>query len=125
MAQVKVWNDNTFDYKDTFKGNEIFIPAKACIEMEYFEAHEFRGAYKSIERDGDNQPLARSFKMIRVEEPAKDAIDVKPELNSCAACKFKGTTPKALLEHILAEHAEQAVVDEEAEKEVAKKKRAG
>lgn len=124
MAQVKVWNDNDFDYKETFKDNEVKIPAHSFIEMEYYDAHEFKGTFKAIQRDGDNQPLPQSYKKIRVEE-AKVEVDAKIELNTCAACKFRGASPKTLLEHILAEHADQAVVDEEAEKEVAKKKKAG
>ena len=124
MAQVKVWNDNTHDYKEKFKDNEIVIPAKGFVEMEYYDAHEFKGAFKGIERDGDNQPMPRSYKMIRVEDPAIE-IDAKIESNTCAACKFRGASPKSLLEHILANHADQAAVDEDAEKELKSKKKAG
>ena|SRR6186713_1996827 len=125
MAQVKVWNDNSYEYKETFKEKEIKIPPHGYVEMEYYDAHEFKGAFKAIQRDGDNQPLPSSFKMIRVEQPSI-APDAKVELNLCPACKHQGATPKALLEHILAEHADQAVVDEEAEKAMAsKKKKAG
>lgn len=124
MAQVKVWNDNAHEYRETFKDREIVIPPKSCIEMEYYDAHEFRGVYRPVKRDADNQPIPQSFKMIRVEEPAT-AVDVKVELNKCVACKFQGDSPKALIQHVLERHADQAAVDEEAEKELAiKKKRA-
>jgi hypothetical protein len=121
--QVKVWNDNDYDYKETFKDNEVKIPAKSFIEMEYYDAHEFKGTYKAIQRDGDNQPLPHSYKKIWVEEPPKDSVDAKIESNTCAACKFRGGTPKELLEHIVANHAHQAVVDEEAEKAIKSRKK--
>lgn len=121
MAQVKVWNDNVHEYRETFKDREIVIPAHGCIEMEYYDAHEFRGSYRPIKRDADNQPLPTSFKMIRVEEP-KTAVDAKVELNRCVACSFRGDTPKALIQHVLDTHADQATVDEEAEKVLAAKK---
>ena len=121
--QVKVWNDNDHDYKETFKEQEIKIPAKGFVEMEYYDAHEFRGKYKSIERDADNQPMPRSYKMIRVEEPPAADIDAKIETNVCGACKFRGGSPKDLLEHILAKHADQMNVDDEAEKAIKSRKK--
>ncbi len=45
LGRVKVWNDNTFDHVDKFKGKEISIPAGTFIEMDYFDAvdsYEFR-----------------------------------------------------------------------------------
>lgn len=126
MAQVKVWNDNTHPYSETFKDNKIVIPAGGFIEMEYYEAHELKGGYKAIERDGDNQPLPSSFKMIRVEEPKSGELDSKIELNKCVACAFRGSSPVELHGHILAAHSEQiAKVDEEAEQVMKSKKRAG
>lgn len=124
MAQVKVWNDNDHDYREMFKGHEIKIRARSSIEMEYYDAHEFKGSFKAIERDADNQPLPQSFKKIRVEEPKTD-VDAKIEVNTCAACNYKAVTPKDLLTHILANHADEAVVDEEAEKAIRAKKKAG
>jgi hypothetical protein len=40
------------------------------------------------------------------------------------ACKYKGANAKDLHDHTIAVHAHQVVVDEEAEKEIVKKKRA-
>lgn len=125
MAQVKVWNDNTHPYSETFKGNEVKIPAKDFIEMEYYDAHEFKGTYKSIQRDGDNQPLPQSFKMIRIEEPSAEKIDAKIEENKCVACSYRGQNAKDLFDHTVTAHAAQAVVDDEAEKALKAKKKAG
>lgn len=125
MAQVKVWNDNDYEYKETFKDKPLVIAPHSCIEMEYYEAHEFKGTYKSIQRDGDNQPLPQTYKKIRVEELSSAEVDAKIESNTCTACKFRGGSAKELFDHVVASHAHQSVVDDEAEKEVAKKKRAG
>jgi hypothetical protein len=124
MAQVKVHNDNDYDYEETFKDVKIKIPAKGFIEMEYYDAHEFKGTYKAIQRDGDNQPLPQSFKKIRVEEPAKNEIDAKIESNTCVACKFRGASAKELFDHTVATHAHQVIVDDEAEKLLKAKKKA-
>lgn len=125
MAQVKVWNDNDHVYTDTFKDSPVSIPAHGFVEMEYYDAHEFRGKYKAIERDGDNQPLPTSFKMIRVEEMGSQSPDAKIESNTCVACKFRGSSAKDLHAHILGSHADQLVVDEEAERALKSKKKAG
>lgn len=123
--QVKVWNDNDYEYTEVFKDQTIKIPAKGCIEMEYYDAHEFKGTYKAIQRDGDNQPLPQSFKKIRVDEP-KGGVDVKVEENKCVACAYRGASPKELFDHTLAAHAHQvAPIDEEAETVAKSKKKAG
>jgi hypothetical protein len=126
MAQVKVYNDNTHPYTETFKDNKIVIPAGGFVEMEYYEAHEFKGTYKAIERDGDNQPLPSSYKKIRIEELKAGEVDAKIESNKCVACSFRGSSALDLHGHILAAHSEQvAKVDEEAEQVLKSKKRAG
>ena len=87
-------------------------------------SHFARGKYKAIERDGDNQPRPTSYKKIRVEE-AKCEIDAKIESNTCVACKFRASSPKDLFDHTVSNHSAQVVVDEEAEKEIKQKKKAG
>ena len=124
MAQVKVWNDNDYDYKEKFKDKDIFIPAKQFVEMEYYEAHEFKGAFKAIQRDGDNQPMPQSFKKIRVEEAQAADVDAKIESNKCVACAYRGGSAKDLFDHTLAIHAEQFATDEVAETANKSKKKA-
>jgi hypothetical protein len=123
MPKVKVWNLNQYPYKETFKGDEIVIPPQSFIEMEYYDAHEFRGSYSPIKRDHDNQPLPQSFKMIRIEEG--DAVPaIEDTKNQCVACKYKASDEKDLMSHIKETHAHQAAVDKEAEAEIEKRKSA-
>lgn len=124
MAQVKVWNDNDHDYSEMFKEKKIFIPAHGHIEMEYYDAHQFKGVFCGVKRDADNQPIPQSFKKIRVDEPVTP-IDAKIEAHACPACKFRGVNAKALFDHALEVHSAQVLVDEEAEKEIKSKKKAG
>jgi hypothetical protein len=124
MAQVKVWNDGDYEYRETFKDQDIRIPAHGFIEMEYYDAYEFKGTYKSIQRDSDNQPLPHCMKKIRVEEIKPEQVDAKIEANTCVACKFRAASPKELFDHTVANHSHQVVVDEEAEKELTRKKKA-
>jgi hypothetical protein len=79
MALARVWNDNVHPHTERFKEKDIVIPPKAFIEMDYDEAKEFRSQFTGIRTDGERNPLATSFKMIRVEkvttDPAK-AVDL-------------------------------------------------
>lgn len=67
MNIAKVWNDNHLPFKQTWKDQDIFIPAKSFIEMEYSEAHAFKSYSYPMEKDGMGQQLPSSYKMIRVE----------------------------------------------------------
>lgn len=67
MNIAKVWNDNTLPFKQKWKDQDIFIPAKGFIEMEYDEAHAFKSYPYPIEKDGMGQQAPHSYKMIRVE----------------------------------------------------------
>lgn len=74
MALVKVWNDNKYQHTEMFKGDKIHIPAGGFIEMDWFEAMEFRGQFTGIKLLGDDTPDPEGFKMIRVEQPAEPVI---------------------------------------------------
>lgn len=123
MPKVRVYNENTFPYDDEFKGEKIHIPAKGYIEMDYYDAFEFKGAFKSPKRDGDGQPLPSSFKMIRIDETAQ-APEVLSKEHACIACKYKAGTAAALEAHVKEAHSEQTVVDEEAEREIKARRKA-
>lgn len=67
MSLVKVWNDNDLDFRQDYKGNVVFIPAKGFIEMDWDEAIAFKSYPYPMQFDGMGQQLKSSFKMIRVE----------------------------------------------------------
>lgn len=120
MANVKVWNLNVHPFKQVFKGDLIEIPAQGHIEMEFYEAHEFKGTYSPRLLDGDGNPDPRGYKMIRITE----GNEPPPESSlgfDCMSCKQKFATDVALLAHIESEHAHQKNHDEQAEAEIKKK----
>jgi hypothetical protein len=112
--KVKVWNDNTYDYEEKFREQDIKIPAKSFIEMEYDEALTFKGTFAGIKRDADNQPLPQFFKMIRLEPASPDMGAAKPEPLLCNSCRYLAISAKDLETH-LKKHADDVVVDEAAE----------
>lgn len=105
--QVKVWNDNVHEFKSRFKGDDITIPAKGFVEMEYYDAHEFRGQYHPIFRDASGLQAPESFKIIRIEK-----IDAEPVLTlsatpfSCMKCSKSYESSPVLEAHIKTAHAE-------------------
>lgn len=66
--QAKVWNRNVHPFKQEFRGEKIEIPAGGYIEMDYFDACQFRSLYFEPVKDGGGQQLPTSYKMIEVEK---------------------------------------------------------
>lgn len=117
--QVKVWNDNVFDFTQRFKGSEVTVPAKGHIEMEFEEAVEFTGAYSPMAPEDEPQP-ERFFKRIRYDQPTSH--EVKAEGYRCVATGKTFQNKDEYITHLqkqLSENKERLVVDEEAEREIA------
>ena len=126
---VKVWNRNSYDFKQMFKDSEIFIPATKHIEMDYFEAVDFLGKYHPIvmRKDGTQDP--RSYKKLEIDKSdlkryiderdgqAKDEDDSAKSSWKCPVCTKDFKTQKGLLTHIKANH-QDAMVDKEARDEL-------
>lgn len=124
--RCKVWNDNPHtDWKETFKGDAVVIPSGKSIEMEFYDAHEFKGQYSPIRLKPDETQDPKSFKMIRVEKIIDDREDGEIEVQTvfpCNLCKKAFDSEEKLVAHSEKNHADKIVVDEEAEL-VAPKKR--
>ena len=122
--QVKVWNDNIHPYSEDFRGQIIKIPAKSFILMDEGDAHLFRGSFAPIQVDGDGNPVAEGFKMIRIEK-ADDQSSAprveEPKKHICMSCKYEASSEKDLSEHIDSNHKSEIVVDAEAEREMARR----
>lgn len=119
MAQVKVWNENLYEYKEKFKGMEIKIPPRSFILMEADDADQFYGSYSPIKADVNGRPTPQSFKKIRIEQLPKVGKEVKsPDLteNKCLACAYVATSKVDLDEHVTASHLEQMTDEEEVKK---------
>lgn len=117
--KVRVWNDNTHPHTEMFKGDKIHIPAGKYVEMEFYEAHEFRGQYTPILRDFDGNPVESSYKKIRIEkiEGATAKDEGQPEGKvSCQACGKGFLSSKDLEEHIDEMHIDQITDPEVAQK---------
>lgn len=75
MPLVKVYNDNVYEHRETFKGTPIVIPAGGHIEMEYEEGIEFKGQFTGVAPLGeDGGPNPKFYKMIRVEQPPPESL---------------------------------------------------
>lgn len=124
--KVKVWNDNKLtDWKEKFKGDDIIIPRQKCIEMEFYDAHEFKGQFSPIRVKGDGTQDPASFKMIRVETPTAeqmDELDEGQEVFQCNMCKRTYTTEAGLIKHSEAQHSDHIVTDATAEEALPKKR---
>ena len=89
MAKVKVWNDNQFEHVEEFKGKKISIAPGAFVEMDYFDAVDFKGQFIPPKMRGPNDPDPRFFKKIRVEEPTEAVIKEDPNVFHATGKKFE------------------------------------
>lgn len=126
MAKMRVWNENTYPLKDTFRGEPLVILPKEFIEMEEDDAILFRGQYTPMILRADKTPDPAHFKMLRLEkiDGTEMKIEKEPE-HICQGCKYKATSAKDLEEHGKAMHSDSILVDEDAEKAIKAKKKAG
>ncbi len=124
--RCRVWNDSPHtDWKEIFKGDTILIPKGKFIEMEFYDAHEFKGQYSPIRLKADETQDQTSFKMIRVEKIIDDKESGEVEVQTvfpCNLCKKAFDSDEALLKHSNANHADRVVRDELAEEAMPKKK---
>jgi hypothetical protein len=107
MAQVRVYNDNKFVFKQKFMDEDIVIEPGKFITMDESKAIRFRGTYSPIELDGNGQPMPTSYKMIRLEEISKDSAKVQEKFMCMSCSKDDFQTQQALDAHIDASHSAQ------------------
>lgn len=125
--QVKVWNDNIHDFTEpSFKGQKIVVPSKGHITMDYEEAIEFQGKFSSMPpEDCPEQEVPKYYKMIRIEKP-EGATVLSPTEYVCQLTDKKFSTLDEYKKHLVASaalYADQIVVDESAEAEIAERKK--
>jgi hypothetical protein len=123
--QVKVWNDNVHPYQENFREKNILIPAKSFIMMEESDAQLFYGSFAPIKVDADGNPIPEGYKMIRIDQTIDEA-PVAPVVNEniCQACRHEAPNMKSLQAHIFETHKDIALVDEDAEREIGRRKKA-
>ena len=121
--RAKVWNDSDHDWSEVFKGEKLHIPARKFIEMEFYDAHEFKSQYSPIKIKADDTQDEKSYKRIRVEKVAQEDGEVdRQEVFPCNLCKKVFNSEEALIKHSAKEHADDVIVDAMAEESVPKRK---
>ena len=96
---VKVWNDNIHDFKQKFRDDVIFIPAKGFVELEEDDAHNFVCQYSPPVVDASGNQKTESYTILVIE---RDGTENKLKLDpfTCQACNYKGVNKKDLSVHI-------------------------
>lgn len=118
IEPVKVWNDNILPFTQKFKDEQINIPSKGFIKMQWDDAQQFLGTYFQPEYDGTGQQKPESYKMLRIEGKPPHLQNVHTE-TVCAACGDKFASESDLNSHIDRHH-----LDEMEDQKVAQKRRA-
>lgn len=123
---VKVWNDNTYPFSQTFKdGVTHKIGPKQAIEIEYDEAMRLLKSYNPMIPDYDNKPLPSSYKMLRIDEAdlkrVRDLHQNKAKSGTylCQACGYVAANTWELNGHVLDQHKEQLADVEAAQTQIA------
>lgn len=123
--RARVWNDNPHtDWNETFKGDKVHIPSGKFVEMEFYDANEFRGQFSPIRILPNDSEDPKSYKMIRIEKlDNKEAGEIELQKSfPCNLCKKAFSSEETLLKHSDATHADRVIVDEIAEDAMPKKK---
>ena len=70
MANVKVWNDHDFEYKEKYKDEVIVIPPKSHIMMPRSKAKHFQAQFSPFQREGSVENMG--YKRVRIEEDLEE-----------------------------------------------------
>jgi hypothetical protein len=119
-GNVKVWNDNTHDFTQNFKGETKHIKAGSYIEMDYWEAKSFLGKISPVVVDAAGKPKPESYKKLRIEGKPQAFETVQAFM-----CHADGTLHKsqaALEEHIRYTIGADRMADDGAKEALIKKK---
>jgi hypothetical protein len=116
IEPVKVWNDNVHPFSQKFKEEQINIPAKGHVKMQWDDAQQFLGTYFQPQLDGSGIQKAESYKMLRI-EGSPPHLQLAEQI--CAACGDKFASEPDLNAHIDRHH-----LDELEDQKLAQKRRA-
>jgi len=118
---VKVWNKNDHDFKETFKGDLIEIKAHDYVEMDYEEAVIFLGKATPIIKMKSGLQDPRSFKRLWISDEDKaaardvmgggDSSGESEKVFACHACSKEFRTKNGLLKHTKDKHISQMEKD--------------
>jgi uncharacterized C2H2 Zn-finger protein len=112
-SQIRLFNLNTFDYSEEFKGMMIKIPAGEYIVMEYDEANQFMSKMNNPKRGKDGLFIPSTFKKLAMDPGDKKRAeaylrDEKEEESKrifvCHACNGEFQSKKELTKHVKESH---------------------
>lgn len=114
---VMVYNDNIYPLTENFKGDRIHIEPNQFVEMDFYDAHEFKGQYKPIQVDGAGNKKPESFKKVRIVMPKdfniQKAMNISPDSSlKCNACGKVFKNVVELNKHVSDFHSSQKFDEE-------------
>ena len=119
---AKITNTNKYDYKEKWRGTDIFIPAGGSITMDFYDASLFLGTKPpNIEVDGNGIQKPQSYKMLDMVKINPNDVQLESIKFQCQACAKTFATKSAMDAHSAEAHLE-AMVDEKAVEEIVKKR---
>lgn len=128
MARVKVWNDNDHVLKEMFKGDPVEIKPHDYLEMEFFEAHEFKGQYhmQPLDTMGKIIDDPKYQKRVRIEKILDQDEEPTPLAHVCMSCKKSYESEPVLKAHVETAHANaERLTLPEVDETMKRKKKAG
>ena len=109
--KCKVWNDDSNDWTETYKGDPITIPAKGFIVMDGFEARQLLGQGAPVVMDAQGRQIRP--KALRTENLPLDTAQIeknktleKQASTLCHICNKNFVSEAGLKIHINREHAD-------------------
>lgn len=112
---VKIYNRNSYDYSEKFKGQMVEIKSKGFVKMDYEDANRFLGQLPSFKRLKDGQQCPSSFKWLeidpvdrkRVESILRNEAEEKAKkVFVCMACGEEFDSKKELIKHSNMKHSD-------------------
>ena len=126
-GRARVWNEHRdgLTYEENWKGQKIRIEAGKYIEMDYYEAVEFKSHPTPIKLTPENTHDPRGFKPLRVEQIKDEAstLESTPGVFVCHVNGKQFSTEKELTDYVKANFSHLLTTDAEGEEEVKRRGR--
>lgn len=119
---VRVYNDNVHPYSEKFNGQNINIPPKGFIEMDFYDANLFLGTMPgNLEVDASGIQKPTSYKMLRIQKEWSSEPQTEVKKYICHACNKDLLTKSAYESHIEEFHLDD-FADKETKEAIVKKR---
>ncbi len=121
---VKIHNENVHEYREKWRGSEIYIKAGGYHKMDYEQANMFLGQMQPFAKRKDGTQDPRTFKKLVMDKDDKRRVELLLRNESeekakrvfvCMACNKEFDSKAALTKHSKSEHSEIMVKDPDSE----------